>query len=101
MNFHKFLRDWSLPIAMLGGVVMYLLYTGIPLFDGTHDFVLSVISYLQPGLIFAMLFVTFCKVRVKELKPSKPPDSFYAEQFGRMQSRCSATGHLIRRLLNF
>ena len=71
MNFHKFLRDWSLPIAMLGGVVMYLLYTGIPLFDGTHDFVLSVISYLQPGLIFAMLFVTFCKVRVKELKPSK------------------------------
>ena len=71
MNFHKFLRDWSLPIAMLGGVVMYLLYSNVPLFDGTHDFVLSVISYLQPGLIFAMLFVTFCKVNVKELKPSK------------------------------
>ena len=71
MNFHKFLRDWSLPIAMLGGVVMYLLYTGIPLFDGTHDFVSSVISYLQPALIFAMLFVTFCKVNIKELKPSK------------------------------
>ena len=71
MNFHKFLRDWSLPIAMLGGVVMYLLYSNVPLFDGTHDFVLSVISYLQPGLIFAMLFVTFCKVRIKELKPSK------------------------------
>lgn len=71
MNLHKLLRDWSLPIAMLGGVVMYLLYTNIPLFKGTHDFVLSVISYLQPGLIFAMLFVTFCKVNVKELKPSK------------------------------
>ena len=71
MSFQKFLRDWSLPIAMFGGVVMYLLYTKIPLFEGTHDFVLSVISYLQPGLIFAMLFVTFCKVRIKELKPSK------------------------------
>ena len=71
MNFHKFLRDWSLPIAMLGGVVMYLLYTNISLFDGSHNFVSSVISYLQPGLIFAMLFVTFCKVRVKELKPAK------------------------------
>ena len=71
MRLHKFLRDWSLPIAMLGGVVMYLLYTNIPLFDGTHDFVSSVISYLQPGLIFAMLFVTFCKVRVKELKPAR------------------------------
>ena len=71
MRLHKFLRDWSLPIAMLGGVIMYLLYTNIQLFDGTHDFVLSVISYLQPGLIFAMLFVTFCKVRIKELKPAR------------------------------
>ena len=71
MNFHKFLRDWSLPIAMLGGVVMYLLYTGIPLFDGTHGFVSSVLAVVQPGLIFAMLFVTFCKVNIKELKPSK------------------------------
>ena len=71
MSFQKFLRTWSLPIVMMGGVLMYLLYTNIPLFDGTHDFVSAVISYLQPGLIFAMLFVTFCKVRVKELKPSK------------------------------
>ena len=71
MRLHKFLRDWSLPIAMLGGVVMYLLYTNIPLFDGTHDFVSSVLAIVQPVLIFAMLFVTFCKVRIKELKPSK------------------------------
>ena len=71
MNFHNFLRTWSLPIAMLGGVVMYLLYTNIPLFDGTHGFVSSVLAVVQPGLIFAMLFVTFCKVNIKELKPSK------------------------------
>ena len=71
MNFHNFLRTWSLPIAMAGGVIMYLLYTNIPLFDGTHDFVSSVLAVVQPGLIFAMLFVTFCKVNIKELKPSK------------------------------
>ena len=71
MNFHKFLRDWSLPIAMAGGVIIYLLYTNIPLFDGTHGFVSSVLAVVQPGLIFAMLFVTFCKVNIKELKPSK------------------------------
>jgi BASS family bile acid:Na+ symporter len=50
---------------------MYLLYTNIPLFDGTHGFVSSLLAVVQPGLIFAMLFVTFCKVRIKELKPSK------------------------------
>ena len=67
----QFLRNWSLPIAMLGGVVMYLLYTNIPHFNSTHNFVSSAISYVQPGLIFAMLFVTFCKVQIKELKPAK------------------------------
>ena len=71
MNFHNFLRTWSLPIAMAGGVIMYLLYTNIPLFDGTHGFVSSVHAVVQPGRIFAMLFVTFCKVNIKELKPSK------------------------------
>ena len=70
-RFHQFLRDWSLPIAMGSGVLMYMLYTNVPLFDGTHDFVSSVLAVVQPGLIFAMLFVTFCKVRIKELKPSK------------------------------
>ena len=70
-RFHQFLRDWSLPIAMGGGVLMYLLYTNVPLFDGTHGFVSSLLAVVQPGLIFAMLFVTFCKVRIKDLKPAR------------------------------
>ena len=71
MRVPRFLRDWSLPIAMLSGVVMYLLYVNIPLFRGTEDFVSSAVSVVQPALIFAMLFVTFCKVRLSELKPSR------------------------------
>lgn len=70
-RFHQFLRDWSLPIAMGCGVLMYLLYTNVPLFDGTHGFVSSLLAVVQPGLIFAMLFVTFCKVRIKDLKPAR------------------------------
>lgn len=68
---HRFLRNWSLPIAMLSGVVMYLLYTNIPFFRGSEGVVSSVVSIVQPGLIFSMLFVTFCKVRIGELKPAK------------------------------
>ena len=71
IKLNQFLRDWSLPIAMTGGVVMYLLYVNIPLFDSTHAVAADIISVVQPGLIFAMLFVTFCKVRIKELKPAK------------------------------
>ena len=67
----QFLRNWSLPIAMATGVVSYLLYANIPLFDSTHDFVEAVISIAQPWLIFAMLFITFCRVRISDLKPSQ------------------------------
>ena len=71
VRLHQFLRDWSLPIAMGGGVMMYLLYVNIPLFDNTHALAADIISVVQPGLIFSMLFVTFCKVSIRELKPAK------------------------------
>ena len=67
----QFLRDWSLPIAMSGGASAYLLYRELPLPEGTGNLVSAAVSFLQPTLIFAMLFVTFCKVKVKELKPLK------------------------------
>ena len=50
---------------------MYLLYANIPFFRGTGHIASAIVSVLQPLLIFAMLFVTFCKVRLKELKPSR------------------------------
>ena len=71
MNLHRFLKDWSLPITMLGGVAMYMLYVNIPLFDNTHDTANKIVSFVQPMLIFLMLFVTFCKVKIGELKPAK------------------------------
>ena len=67
----QFLRDWSLPIVMIGGATSYFICRALPLPGGSYEAVSSVISVIQPFLIFAMLFVTFCKVRVKELKPAK------------------------------
>lgn len=71
MNPRQFLCDWSLPIAMVAGVAMYLLYVNIPLFDSTHHCAEQIVGVVQPLLIFSMLFVTFCKVRYTELKPCK------------------------------
>lgn len=48
-----------------------MIYTALPLAEGTKVFVSSAISVVQPALIFAMLFVTFCKVRLHELRPSR------------------------------
>lgn len=68
---HRFLRYWSLPIAMIGGVVAYFLYRALPLTEDTNNLASSAVSVVQPMFIFAMLFVAFCKVRVSELKPSR------------------------------
>ena len=71
MKFFAFLKDWSLPITMLTGAAAYFIYTSIPQLDCTHAAANTIISYLQPGLIFAMLFVTFCKIRFSDLRLEK------------------------------
>lgn len=70
MYFRSFLRDWSLPIAMISGVIMYTLFVCMPFSPSLHLLANKVVSYVQPALIFLMLFVTFCKVRINELKIS-------------------------------
>lgn len=51
----KFLKNWTLPIAMLVGAVGYPLFISL--------------SFLTPYLIFTMLLLTFCKVSPSELRP--------------------------------
>lgn len=63
----KFLKNWTLPIAMLTGALVYLLFAWIPFLEPTKPFVRSVVNILTPSLIFVMLFVTFCKISPKEL----------------------------------
>ncbi|MBR6196653.1 MAG: transporter [Bacteroidaceae bacterium] len=72
MKFIRFIKDWALPISMLSGVASYFLYVNIHALDFTHTFALKAISgYIQPMLIFSMLFVSFCKVSIKQLKPRR------------------------------
>lgn len=54
---------------MVMGVVLYFVYTSLPFLKGTSHLVNSAIGILQPLLIFAMLFVTFCKIKPTDLKP--------------------------------
>lgn len=71
IRLYRILRNWPLPIAMAGGAAAYFLYKALPLPQSAGNIVSSAISVIQPLLIFAMLFVTFCKVRISELKPQK------------------------------
>lgn len=65
-----FIKSWTLPLAMLAGVLAYFAYTSIPGLDHTHQMVSRLIAVVQPLLLFAMLFLTFCKVRPADLRLS-------------------------------
>ncbi len=68
MNVLGFLRNWMLPIAMMLGVASYFIYVSIPCLAPYKPVVLSAVNYIQPLLIFSMLFLTFCRVNVHDMK---------------------------------
>lgn len=68
MKLYKFITDWILIFAILGGIASYFIYSSIPLFNPTHGYALEIVGIVQPLLIFCMLFLTFCKVNLNQLK---------------------------------
>lgn len=56
---------------MILGVVLYFVYVSIPLPLEVRHFTTHTVAILQPLLIFAMLFLTFCRVDISELKPCR------------------------------
>ncbi len=67
-----FLRNWILPLAMLVGVAEYFVFVALPLDAETHHVTYSVVThYIQPILIFLMLFLSFMKVSPKEMRPHR------------------------------
>lgn len=68
MKIIQFLKDWTLPVAMLTGAFGYLVYSHIPFLSPTKPYVSALVDWLQPLLIFLMLFITFCKVDPKALR---------------------------------
>ena len=72
VNIKKVIKDWMLPIAMIAGASIYLLYHVMP--EPVHragPFLNRTVGIIQPLLIFAMLFLTFCRIEPKELKPHR------------------------------
>ena len=72
MTIKSIIKNWTLPIAMVTGASIYLLYHVMP--DSVHKagpFLGGVVSVMQPVLIFLMLFLTFCRIEPKDLKPHR------------------------------
>lgn len=65
-----FIRNWTLPLAMLAGVAEYYVFVALPFGQEVHHLTYEVVAhYLQPFLLFIMLFLSFIKVSPKEMRP--------------------------------
>ncbi len=65
------LKNWTLPIFMLLGVLAYFVYTSIPGLESTYTTVSETIAFIQPVLIFIMLYIAMCKVSLRQLRPHR------------------------------
>jgi len=69
-RFWTFVRNWTLPIAMLAGIAEYFVFVALPFDDDAHRWTYSAVAYyIQPILLFFMLFLSFLKVSPKEMRP--------------------------------
>lgn len=63
----RFIRTWILIFAIIAGVSSYFIYVSIDFLAPTRGAMLAALEIVQPLLIFAMLFVSFCKVNPRRL----------------------------------
>lgn len=64
-------KDWMLPIAMLAGAMIYLIYINIPAFSPAGPVLYHIVTFLQPFLLFVLLFLAFCRISPKDMRPRK------------------------------
>ena len=70
-TFLKFLRDWALIIGMIVGASLYLIYHAIPALHSAGPVLEGIVKELQPLLLFAMLFLSFCKIEPQQMRPHR------------------------------
>lgn len=65
----RFVKNWTLPIAIVTGALAYLVYSRLSVLNFTRPYAAPTVAIVQPVLIFSMLFLSFCKIDVKQLRP--------------------------------
>ena len=71
MGIIRFLKDWTLPVAIATGTVCYLTFYYVPQLDALGNTLSPIIDTVFPISVFLTLLVTFCKVNFHEMRPHR------------------------------
>lgn len=69
MKVFSFFRKFALPCSLVLGALGYLIFANVPFLQPLGDAVGPRLVELMPVVLFALLYVTFCKIVIKEMKP--------------------------------
>jgi BASS family bile acid:Na+ symporter len=59
MKLIKFLKDWTLPVSMGMGTIVYLIFAFVPALESAAEVMEPVFNTILPLFMFLILFVTF------------------------------------------
>lgn len=65
----SFFKRFSLPVSLLVGIVFYLMFSRIDILVPVGDVAGPLLLDIMPVVLFTILYVTFCKIQIKEMKP--------------------------------
>lgn len=69
MNVLSFIKRWSLVVSLLAGTLIYLLFSRVSFLEPIGADAEPLLVGALPVLLFVLLFVTFCKIDVRDLRP--------------------------------
>lgn len=69
MSIIRFLKDWTLPVSIATGAIVYLIFAYVPQLDAAAVFFDPILNGMLPMFMFLVLYVTFCKVDFRKLMP--------------------------------
>ena len=69
MGITSFVKEWTLPLAMGTGAAAYGVFAFTPQLDEAGRAMAPLFAAILPLFMFLVLFVTFCKVDFRQLRP--------------------------------
>lgn len=71
MSIKRFLKDWTLPVAIAVGSAVYLIFYLVPGLNAAGNVLGPVIDTVFPVAVFLTLFSTFCRIDFHQMKPHR------------------------------
>ncbi len=71
MRIKQFIKDWTLPVAMTTGVLIFVVFHNLSVLDPISEWYAPYNKDILPICMFVVLFTTFCKADYHKLLPVK------------------------------